>query len=310
MPSPPINAEQWIHGRRLAYRDTGGDGPTVLLVHGITNSSRSWEPITERLAASHRVLAPDLPGHGDSDRHQGDHSLGAHASALRDLLLVTDAGPATLVGHSFGGGIVLQLAYQFPDLVQRIVLVSSGGLGRDVGLLLRAATLPGAERVIGIGVSPPMARAGAFVGSVLGRLGVHPGPDITEVLSGVASLGDRQRRESFVRTIRTIVSPRGQRVTAIDRLYLSEGIPSLIVWGDRDPIIPADHGRAAAAAMPGSRFELFEGAGHFPQLNDPDRFATLIAGFIADTEPATLDPAALRERILARGPQGPNARRR
>lgn len=302
--SPTIaKSEQWIHGRRMAYRDTGGDGPTVLLVHGITNSSSSWEPVTQRLAASHRVLAPDLPGHGDSDRHQGDHSLGAHASVLRDLLLITGADRATLVGHSFGGGIVLQMAYQFPDLVERIVLVSSGGLGRDVGLLLRAATLPGAERVIGIGASPPIARAGAFAGSVLGRFGVKPGPDIAEVLAGVASLGIRQRREAFVRTIRTVVSPRGQRVNANDRLYLAEGTPTLLVWGDRDPIIPAHHGRAAAAVMAGSRFELFEGAGHFPQLNDPDRFASLLAEFIADTEPATLDTEALRQRILARGPR-------
>lgn len=304
MPSSATHAEQWIHGRRMVYRDTGGSGPTVLLVHGITNSSRSWEPVTQRLARSHRVLAPDLPGHGESDRHQGDHSLGAHASALRDLLLVTGAGPATLVGHSFGGGIVLQMAYQFPELVERLVLVSSGGLGRDVGLLLRAATLPGAERVIGIGASAPVTRAGALAGSVLGRLGVRPGPDIAEVLAGVASLGDRRRREAFVRTIRTVVSPRGQRVNANDRLYLSEGIPSLIAWGGRDPIIPAHHGRAAADAMPDSRFELFEDAGHFPQLNDPDRFATLLAEFIATTEPATLDLDALRERIIARGPKG------
>lgn len=195
------------------------------------------------------------------------------------------------------------MAYQFPDLVERIVLVSSGGLGRDVGLALRAATLPGAEQVIGLGASTPMARAGAFAGSVLGRLGVHPGPDITEVLSGVASLGDRQRRESFVRTIRTVVSPRGQRVTANDRLYLAEGIPSLIVWGDRDPMIPAHHGRTAAAAMPGSRFELFEDAGHFPQLSDPERFTSHLSDFIDTTEPASLDSEILRERILARGPK-------
>jgi len=287
----------------MVYRDTGGSGPTVLLVHGITNSSRSWEPVTQRLAGTYRVLAPDLPGHGESDRHQGDHSLGANASVLRDLLLVTGAGPATLVGHSLGGGIVLQMAYQFPEIVERLVLVSSGGLGRDVGLLLRAATLPGAERVIGLGASAPVTRAGALAGFVLGRLGVRPGPDIAEVLAGIASLGDRRRREAFVRTIRTVVSPRGQRVNANDRLYLSEGIPSLIAWGARDPIIPAHHGRAAADAMPDSRFELFDDAGHFPQLSDPDRFATLLAEFIATTEPATLDLDALRERIIARGPK-------
>jgi pimeloyl-ACP methyl ester carboxylesterase len=292
--------EHWFHGRRLAYRDVG-EGPVVLLVHGITNSARSWEPVTERLAAAgHRVLAPDLPGHGESDRFRGDHSLGAHASTLRDLLLALDVERATVVGHSLGGGIVLQFAYGWPSAIERIVLVDSGGLGRDVSLLIRAAALPFAEHVIGLGASGPVARAAEAVGSALSRVGVRAAPDKAELVAGVASLGDRRRREAFVRTARSVVSPAGQRVNATDRLYLAEDIPTLIVWGDRDRIIPVGHAHDAHAAMPGSRLEIFGGSGHYPQLTDPDRFSALMADFISSTEPATFDPARMRERVLGR----------
>ncbi len=291
----------WLHGRRLAYYDEG-EGPAVLLVHGITNSARSWQPVAERLCrAGHRVLVPDLPGHGDSDRHRGDHSLGANASTLRDLLLAAEVDRVTVVGHSLGGGIVLQFAYQWPDMIERIGLVDSGGLGREVSLFIRAATLPFAERVIGLGASRPITRTGEVIGSALARLGMHPSPDRAEVISGLVSLGDRRRREAFVRTARSVVSPAGQRVNATDRLYLAEGIPTLIAWGDRDPIIPVEHGREAHAQMPGSRFEVFEGAGHFPQLSDPDRFAALLADWIASTEPMAFDRALIRERVVGRG---------
>ena len=294
----PDRRDLWLHGRRLAYRDIG-EGPPLLLVHGITNSSRSWEPVARRLAdKGHRVLAPDLPGHGDSDRHRGDHSLGAHAAALRDLLLATEVERATVVGHSLGGGIVLQFSYHWPELVERLVLVDSGGLGREVSVFIRAATLPFAERVIGLGASEPVMRAGNLIGGALNRLGLHPSPDRAEVLTGVASLADRRRREAFVRTARGVVSPGGQRVNATDRLYLAEGIPTLLVWGDRDPIIPIAHGRAAHAQMPGSRLEVFEGAGHFPQVEDPERFTTLLDEFIATTEPLPFDPETIRRRVL------------
>lgn len=226
----------------------------MLLVHGITNNARSWGSVTERLArAGHRVLVPDLPGHGHSERHRGDHSLGAHAATLRDLLLALDVERVTLVGHSLGGGITLQFAYHWPEVVERLVLVDSGGLGREVSLFIRAGTLPFAERVIALGASRPVARTGELIGSALGRIGVHPSPSRAEVLAGLASLGDRGRREAFVRTARGVISPRGQRVNATDRLYLAEGIPTLIAWGDRDPIIPVEHGREAHAQMPGSR---------------------------------------------------------
>jgi pimeloyl-ACP methyl ester carboxylesterase len=291
--------ELLIHGRRLAYQEAGGEGPTVLLVHGITNSSRTWAPVTERLAGlGLHVLAPDLPGHGDSQRQRGDHSLGAHASILRDLLSVLDVERVTIVGHSLGGGVVMQFSYQFPEAVERMVLVSSGGLGREVSPAIRAATLPFAEQVIGIGASQPITRAAGLVGGALGRVGIKPGGDFEEIMEGLSSLSDRERREAFVRTARSVISPRGQRVAATDKLYLAADLPTLLVAGERDSVIPAKHTVAAGELAPGSRVEIFEESGHFPHLEEPRRFADLLAAFVTDTEPARFDRAAARQRII------------
>jgi pimeloyl-ACP methyl ester carboxylesterase len=289
-----------IHGRRLAYREAGQDGrPALLLVHGITNSSATWAPITERLAARGlRVLAPDLPGHGDSERQRGDHSLGAHATMLRDFLSVVDVEPVTIVGHSLGGGVVMQFAYQFPDLVERMVLVSSGGLGREVSPAIRAATLPFAEQVIGVGASRPVTRAAAFVGGALGRAGVKPGGDFAEIMEGLASLSDRERRQAFVRTARSVITPWGQRVAATDKLYLAADMPTLMVAGARDAVIPAEHTRRAAQLAPNSRLEIFEEAGHFPHLDEPERFAALVAGFVEGTEPFRFERSSVRRRLI------------
>ena len=289
---------QRLHGKDIAYRRSGA-GPAVLLVHGITNDSQSWEPVLRRLAREHDVIAPDLPGHGDSARQRGDHSLGAHASILRDLVHAVGIERVTLVGHSLGGGVAMQFAYQFPEMVERLALVSSGGLGREVSPLIRSAALPGAEQVLPLLTAQPLMDAGQWVASAFARLGFKPGADLAEVSRGLASLGDTERRAAFVRTVRSVISPFGQRVSATDRLYLAEHLPFLIVWGDRDPIIPVAHGHATHEAVPHSRLEVFEGSGHFPHLDDPERFSELLSGFIATTEPAEYDRETLRNRLLA-----------
>ena len=127
-----------LHGHRISYR-SAGTGSAVLLLHGITSSASTWDDVLPWLAERHTVVAPDLLGHGQSAKPRGDYSLGAHANGLRDLLGVLGHERVTVVGHSLGGGIAMQLAYQFPELCERLVLVSSGGLGRDVHALLRAA---------------------------------------------------------------------------------------------------------------------------------------------------------------------------
>lgn len=288
-----------LHGHRVSYR-AGGDGPLLVLIHGITSSSRSWEAVLPALAERFTILAPDLLGHGQSDKPAGDYSLGSHACIVRDLMLALGHGPGTIVGHSLGGGIAMQLSYQFPELTQRLVLVSSGGLGREVSIFLRAVTLPGSELVLPLIASQPVIGAGTGIGRALGSLGLQTGSDLGEIARGIASLNELGARRAFVHTARSVIDVGGQRVDARDRLYLAEAVPSMLVWGDEDPIIPARHGIRAHGLMPGSRLELFEGAGHFPHLDDPWRFVSLLGDFVGDTQPAVVDTDRARELMLAR----------
>ena len=276
----------------MIYR-IAGNGPPVVLIHGMVNSSRHWESVALRLADSYTVVAPDLIGHGDSATPRGDYSLGAHAAVVRDLLAAIGIDSATILGHSLGGGVAMQLAYQFPEHCERLVLVSSGGLGREITVLLRAASLPGSELVLPLLVNEQLVGAGRFVGRLLGRAGLRVHTDVGEVLRGHASLSDGEARSAFLHTLRTIVDARGQRVDATDRLYLAQSIPFLIMWGERDPIIPVAHGRAAHGLVPGSRLEVFPGAGHFPHLDDPLRFVRVLTDFIDGTEPAEVDAERL-----------------
>jgi pimeloyl-ACP methyl ester carboxylesterase len=276
-----------LHGHRVSYRQ-GGDGPVLLLLHGVTNSSATWEPVAPALAERFTLVAPDLLGHGDSATPRGDYSLGAHASGARDVLTALGIERATIVGHSLGGGIAMQFAYQFPERCERLVLVSSGGLGREVHLLLRAAALPGADYVLPALTSAGLLGVGRGVGSVLRRLRLAPDGDLALLAEGFASLDNGGSRQAFLHTVRSVIEPSGQRVSAHNRLALAKLLPSLIVWGEKDSIIPVEHGEAAHEAMPGSRFEVFPGAGHMPHAADPERFASLLIEFCETTEPARL----------------------
>jgi pimeloyl-ACP methyl ester carboxylesterase len=288
-----------LHGHEVAYR-LAGDGPAILLIHGITSSSETWRSVLGLLAERHTVLAPDLIGHGQSAKPRGDYSMGAYASGLRDLLVALEIESATFVGHSLGGGVAMQMAYQFPERCERLVLVSSGGLGPEVSPLLRAATLPGSELVIPLLTKAGVLSAGRGVNGLIGRLGLRPGTDLQEIARGWASLADADAMGAFVQTLRASIDPGGQRVDARDRLYLASEGPTLIVWGGRDRIIPQRHGREAHSLIDGSRFEVFPSAGHFPHLDEPVRFAALLREFIEQTEPGMVDYARLRELATSR----------
>src|SRR5436190_1637319 len=164
MPPQITTDEVLIHGHRVRFR-TAGEGPLVVLVHGITGSSQTWEEVIPALAVDHTVVAPDMLGHGESAKPRGDYSLGAYASGLRDLLAVLGYDRGTLVGHSLGGGIAMVFAYQFPERTERLVLAGSGGLGRDVSIALRAAALPGSEYVVPLLASTPVLSVGAAASS-------------------------------------------------------------------------------------------------------------------------------------------------
>ena len=288
-----------VHGHEVGYR-MAGEGPAIIFIHGLAGSSTTWREVMPTLAKTHTVLAPDLLGHGESAKPRGDYSLGAYASGLRDLLVALGHERATFIGHSLGGGVAMQFSYQFPELCERLVLVDSGGLGREVSLLLRSATLPGSEFVLPLLAQPRLLNAGRSVGRLLNRLGIGIRTDIDQLARGHASLADREAREAFVHTLRSIVEPGGQRVSATDRLYLAENMPFLIIWGVRDKIIPVAHGREAHRLVPGSRLEEFPDSGHFPQLDEPERFVETVTGFIESTEPSQYDPDQLRG-LLNRG---------
>jgi pimeloyl-ACP methyl ester carboxylesterase len=269
-----------LNGHEFWYLDQG-DGPAVLFIHGLTGSHRNWAHLVDAVSTDHRVLAPDLFGHGASAKPMGDYSVGAHAATLRDLLDRLGIGRVTLVGHSFGGGIAMQFCYLFPERVERLVLVSSGGLGRSVSPLLRSATLPGAEWVLPLIASNWVRGRAEAVGRTLGRVGWRASSDVTEAWHGFTSLADGDSRRAFLATTRAVIDPGGQIVKAHDHLPTGVEIPTLIVWGTRDRMIPAGHAFAAHHMIPGSRVELFEGAGHYPHLDDPERFAEVLGDFIA-----------------------------
>jgi pimeloyl-ACP methyl ester carboxylesterase len=284
-----------VHGRSVSYVEAG-EGSVLLLIHGIAGNCENWREVVEPLARHHTVIAPDLPGHGASQAGAGDYSIGALASGLRDLLIALGHERATVVGHSLGGGVAMQFAYQYPEMIERLVLVSSGGLGPEVSPVLRAAALPGADLFISV-----TAGAGQKVGSAVGRglaaIGLRPNADIAEVARGYASLDDADRRAAFLDTLRAVVGTRGQRVDASDRLYLAEAVPVLIVWGARDSIIPVRHGEDAVRAIPGSRLEVFEDVGHLPQIEAPGRFIAVLERFLRETEPAHFDRDEWRARF-------------
>ena len=283
-----------LHGQPVSYF-RAGEGPPIVLIHGITSSARTWREVMPGLAEKHTVIALDLPGHGRSGKPRGDYSLGNYASGIRDLLSVLDVGRVTVVGHSLGGGVAMQFAYQFPGRLGRLVLVDSGGLGNEVAFFLRAATLPGAEYVIPLLFSSPARSTARAVGRALGWLGLRSSPNTRGLAEGMESLGDRDTRRAFVHTARSVIDPRGQRVDARDRLYLSEGVPTMLLWGEKDRVIPMKHGQQAHELMPHSRFEILPGAGHFSHNDDPERFVALLSEFIAETEPAELDEERVRQ---------------
>ncbi len=295
-----------VHGNLVGYAESGQDsgGPVVVLVHGIGSRGRQWEQVMGVLGQTCHVIAPDLLGHGDSAKPRGDYSLGAHACGIRDLLAALGHDAVSLVGHSLGGGIAMQFAYQFPERAQRLALVDAGGLGPEVSIVLRAATLPGSEVVLPVIAHEWVRRAGVQVGQLLERVGVPVSPGVVAALQGYASLGDAATREAFVHTARSVLDVRGQRVDARDRLYLAADLPLLVVWGARDAIIPLHHGTALAAGLPDARLEVFERSGHFPHLTEPDRLGAVLADWMATTEPARLDPTTLTERL--RDPLAPS----
>lgn len=271
-----------LHGERVAYRDAGA-GETLLLIHGMAGSSATWRDVIPALAKNFRVIAPDLLGHGESGKPRGDYSLGAFAASLRDLLDELGIARVTIIGQSLGGGIAMQFAYQHRDRCERIVLIGSGGLGPDLSWALRLLSAPGAELILPVIAPPQVLSAGNKIKSLLSSAGLQS-PLGSELWNAYSSLADRDTRNAFLRTLRSVVDYRGQAVSALSKLHLTAHMPVMFIWGDKDRIIPVAHGYAAHEALPGSRLEILPGLGHFPHVESPAAVVELLEDFIATSE--------------------------
>ena len=283
-----------IHGYRRAFR-IAGSGPALLLIHGVGDNSTTWNAVHSKLAQRFTVIAPDLLGHGESDKPRADYSLASFANGMRDLLAVLGIDRVTLVGHSLGGGIAAQFAYQYPHMVERLVLVSCGGVTKDVTPALRLAAMPmGAESLAVLqlpGAVPALKFAGRAAKSLLGS--TKHGRDLSSGMDLLARLADPKALSAFARTVRGVVDGRGQYVTMLDRAYLMPSIPKQIIWGEDDMVIPVSHARIAHEAMPGSQLEIFERSGHMPFQDHPDRFVSVVEQFLDSTLPADYDQTCL-----------------
>jgi pimeloyl-ACP methyl ester carboxylesterase len=270
-----------LHGDRVAYREAGA-GEALLLIHGMAGSSATWRAVLPQLSKKYRVVAPDLLGHGESAKPRGDYSLGAFAALLRDLLDELGISRATIVGQSLGGGVAMQFTYQHRDYCERLALISSGGLGPDLNWILRILSAPGTELVLPVVAPQPVLNIGNKLGSWLTAAGIQS-PRAGEMWSAYSSLSDRETRQAFLRTLRSVVAYRGQAVSALGKMHVSHGLPTLLIWGEEDRIIPVAHGRAAHDAVPGSRLEVLAGVGHFPHVESPAAVVDILDDFIATT---------------------------
>jgi pimeloyl-ACP methyl ester carboxylesterase len=304
MPLASIRREvRVVHGHRRAFLVAGrplGTAPVLWLIHGIGDSSRTWEGVIPLLGADHTIVAPDLLGHGASDKPRADYSIGGFANGMRDLMTVLGVERATVVGHSLGGGVAMQFAYQYPERLERLVLVAAGGLGAEVNPVLRAAALPGASYAIGVSSHHAVRRAVIGAARTVARTGLLDRNDVEDVAVIWEGLRDRSTRNAFLRTLRAVIDVRGQAVTSRDRLYLAERVPVLLVWGDRDPVLPVVHAAHAAELLPNARVAILPRTGHMPHRTNPAAFATSVRDFVASTTPAVFSPEEIRT-MLARG---------
>ena len=289
-----------IHGHRRAFVKRGS-GPALLLMHGVGCDHTTWEPVLADLARRYTVIAPDLLGHGLSDKPRADYSVGGYANGMRDLLSHLEIPRATVVGHSFGGGVALQFAYQFPELLERLILVGPGGFGPDVTPVIRAMTLPGAHQVTGLLTLPVLRQVSVGVLNALAQTGIPQARDLDEVATILDSFADPRTRTAIRHVLRAVVDWRGQIIALSDRAYLLDHVPTCIIWGRNDMAIPVTHAGSAAALLPNARVEIIPNAGHLPFRDHPQRFTNIVRDFIRRTEPAVYDEEHWRALIRAGG---------
>ena len=302
MPKPIEVEYLTIHGHKRAFIKTG-QGPALLLLHGLGCDHTTWLPVIAALSRRYTVIAPDLLGHGKSDKPRADYSVGGYANGMRDLLTVLGIDKVTVVGHSFGGGVAMQFAYQFPERTERMVLVCPGGLGAEVSPVIRAITLPGFHQLMSVATLPGIRHAAAFSLRTMAGTGLPHTRDLDEVAAIYETFADSRARHAIRHVVRAVVDWRGQIVTMNDRAYLTAAMPMCVVWGTEDHVLPVRHAGNAAEHAPGARVEVIANAGHFPHKDHPQRFVKILNDFVRTTQPATYHRG--RWRTLLRNGQRP-----
>lgn len=264
-----------VFGRQVAVLVDGSGDPVVLL-HGLGGTSETWQQTIDCLDGSLLTVAIDLIGHGRSARDRGDYSITANAVIVRGVLDQLGIDRALLVGHSYGGGVALAEAVIFPEKVAGLALVASGGLGSEASPVLRAMSLPFVGELASLAIHPWLVGRIDATFDRLSSLGFRERSELRQMRQTLRSLSDMAARGSFLDTLRGVVNVQGQLVNGAERLDQIGDIPVLVVWGDRDPMLPISHADVVAAALPHARVEIFEGAGHFPHAQDPGRLANLL----------------------------------
>jgi pimeloyl-ACP methyl ester carboxylesterase len=295
-----------IHGHRRAYVKVG-TGPALLLLHGLGCDHTTWAPVIAALARRYTVIAPDLLGHGKSAKPRADYSVGGYANGMRDLLTVLGIDRVTVVGHSLGGGVAMQFAYQFPERTERMILVAPGGMGQEVTMAIRAVTLPGFHAAMGVVTLPGVRHVTKAVLRSLAASGLSHVRDLDEVAEIVDSFKDRQTRTAIRHVVRAVVDLKGQIVTMVDRAYLTQAMPILVVWGSDDRVIPVRHADNVRAIAPGAVVEVLPNSGHFPHRDHPQRFVKVLNDFVRRSQPAAYHRGRWRQ-LLRNGPEQPENR--
>jgi pimeloyl-ACP methyl ester carboxylesterase len=268
-------------GHLIAYQEAGPpDGPVVILLHGLASDADTWDKAIGLLAdRGLRVLAVDLLGHGESDKPDNDYLLDDFADSLARFMDALDIPAATLCGHSFGGAIAMFFGTRYAERVERVVLVSAGGLGREVHPALRAAALRVAPRVLRLAMSPRMRRLYA-------RPGLHRAlrltpENVTNLRRAGRALGTAQGQAAFFASVRGVIAPSGQRAASEEMRTFAERVPMLLIWSEDDPVIPVAHAQAhLERAKPYSRLVVFPSRGHEPHRRNAERFAGEVADFV------------------------------
>ena len=265
-----------VRGVRVRYIEAG-EGAPLVLVHGLTSSKVAWRENIEALAERHRVYAVDLPGHGDSDKHDVNYDSAFIVGLMREFVLGLGHERVAMAGISLGGAVSLYTALEHPGMVSKLMLCGSGALGREIAMVIRLASLP----VVGeFMLGGPLDNVGAMARKCFYDKGLVP-EEVVDELRRTNSLPGA--RDAALTIIRKYISVWGVKSPYVVTERLRElDVPTMLFWGVEDEIIPVEHAYRAVQAIPGAGLHVFEECGHWPQMEHPEKFNRLMLEFLEE----------------------------